>query len=140
MAQLDMATRKVRHRAEAEAARARGDMSTAAKHAALAQSAAAAAAFYRERAELDEQLDAARQEWDAQTAPMRLQAIQADAVLRRRHPDWNLEPLTSAEPDPLPDELPSISAVESDQHRSLVTAWLTVTGTEMGFRTERPRT
>jgi len=65
---------------------------------------------------------------------MRLQAIQADALLRRRHPDWHLDPLTSAEPDPLPDQLPDIAAAEAERHRSLVTASLTAARTEMEFR------
>lgn len=58
----------------------------------------AAAEFYQARGDLDEQLVGARQEWSARTAPMRLAAIQADALLRRRHPDMDLEPLRSAEP------------------------------------------
>ena len=138
MAHLDMTTREVLHKAEAKAARARGDQPAAEKHDTLAQSAATAATVYRERAELDEQLDEARRQWDAQTAPMRHQALQADAVLRRRHPDWHLDPLTSAEPDPLPDEIPSITALEEERHRSLVTASLTATRTEMEFRTSLP--
>lgn len=134
MAHLDMTTREIRHQVEAEAARARADHSAANKHSALAQSAAAAASFYRERAELDEQLDGARQQWATQTAPIRLQAVQADAVLRRRHPDWHLDPLTSAEPDPLPDKLPAVAAGETERHRSLVTASLTATRAEVQFR------
>ncbi len=107
MAQLDMADRQVRHDAEAAAARARGDQTAAAKRADLADSARTASKFYASRAELDEQLEAARQEWAAHTAPMRLQAVQADALLRSRHPQLQLQPLTSAEPVALPDELPT---------------------------------
>lgn len=58
--------------------------------AALADSTRAAAEFYRERGDRDEQLDTARQEWSARTAPMRLAAVQADALLRRRHPNLGL--------------------------------------------------
>jgi hypothetical protein len=66
---------------------------------------------------------------------MRLQSVQADAVLRRRHPDWQLEPLTSAEPDPLPGELPSVADAEKEQHRSLVAASLAAFRAEMESRT-----
>ncbi len=119
-AQLDMTARQVRHQAEAKTAQARGDQKAAARHASLAESARAASGFYRARGDLDEQLHTARQEWAAKTAPMRLAAVQADALLRRRHPDMRLEPLRSAEPEPLPDVLPEPSADANTQHAGLV--------------------
>jgi hypothetical protein len=134
MAHLDMTNREIRHRAEAEAAHTRGDITTADKHAAMALSARTVAAFYCERVELDEQLDQARQQWADQTAAMRLQAVQADTVLRRRYPDWKLEPLISAEPEPLPDDLPSSNAADAEQHRSLVMAALVVARAEVEYR------
>jgi hypothetical protein len=51
---------------------------------------------------------------------MRLAAIQADALLRRRHPDIPLAPLRSAEPEPLADDLPEATPEASDRHRTLV--------------------
>jgi hypothetical protein len=97
-------------------------------------SAAAAAEFYRERGDLDEQLGVARQEWAARTAPMRLAAVQADSLLRRRHPERLLEPLISAEPDPLPDELPKPTVEASQQHAALVGASLAAFSAEMANR------
>jgi hypothetical protein len=76
--------------------------------------------FYRSRADLDEQLDEARQEWAARTAPMRPAAMQADSLLRRRHPQILLKPLRSAEPEPLPDELPGRTSEANQRHAELV--------------------
>lgn len=44
-----------------------------------------------------------RREWEHATAESRLQAIAADAELRRRHPSQRIEPLRSAEPAPASD-------------------------------------
>jgi hypothetical protein len=134
MAQLDMTARQVRHQAEADVAKARGDSEKTARHGLLAASAGAAAEFYRARGDLDEQLDAARQEWAARTAPMRLAAIQADSLLRRRHPSMPLEPLWSAEPEPLPDELPRPTVETGLRHAVLVTSSLTAFHTELDSR------
>jgi hypothetical protein len=41
-----------------------------------------------------------RQDWEHATAPARHLAIAADAELRRRHPDQQIDPLRSAEPAP----------------------------------------
>lgn len=119
-AAIDMAARDIRHRAEAAAAHTSGDQLLAARHNQLAASAEAAATFYRERALLDEQLHAAREQWNLATAAARLEAIQADAELRRRYPGMRLEPLMSAEPAPLPDALPLISAAEQRAHAARV--------------------
>jgi hypothetical protein len=135
MAELDMTARQVRHAAEARAAEGRGDAKTAAMHASLAASAVAAADFYRERGDLDEQLDAARQEWAARTAPMRLAAVQADSLLRRRHPEIPLEPLRSAEPEPLPDQLPARTSETRQQHAALVAESLAAFHAEIDNRT-----
>ncbi len=44
---------------------------------------------------------------------MRLAAVQADALLRRRHPHMTLEPLKTAEPEPEPlrDQASAMGAV-----------------------------
>ena len=39
-----------------------------------------------------------RRQWEALTEPSRRVAVAADIELRRRHPDMDLEPLKSAEP------------------------------------------
>ena len=121
-----MAASEVRHHAEAHAAQARGDRHVAAKHTTLAESARAAADFYHARGDLDEQLQAARQKWVARTAHIRLAAVQADAFLRRRHPHMALEPLRSAEPEPLPDQLPQINPDANQRHAFLVADRLAV--------------
>jgi hypothetical protein len=133
-AQLDMTARHVRHEAEAAAAKARGDIQTAARHAALAASTRAAAEFYTSHGDLDEQLVTARQEWATRTAPTRLAAIQADALLRRRHPRISLDPLRSAEPEPLPDELPEPSPGARERHASLVNNSLATFSAEIDSR------
>jgi thymidine kinase len=134
IAHLAMAAREVRHQAETEAAQGRGDRRAADKHAVLAQSARAAGVFYAERTVLDEQLDAARKQWGAKTAPARLSAVHADAELRRRHPDWHLDALATAEPNPLPDELPEISAAQGLNHSRVVAATLHAVRTETTLR------
>lgn len=134
MAQLEMASRQVRHVAEAGAARARGDLRLAERHTTLAESARAAGVFYASRAQLGEQLEAAHKEWATQTAPMRLQAVQADALLRRRHPELQLDPLTSAEPEPLADELPTAAADATSRHAAMVAARLARFRAEMDSR------
>ena len=134
MAQLEMTSREVRHTAEAATARAHGDAGAAERHARLAESARAASEFYAARAKLDEHLEAARKEWDAHNAPVRLRAVQADAVLRRRHPELQLEPLRSAEPDPLPDELPNRSPAAGERHAALVAERLARFRGEMEMR------
>jgi AAA domain len=130
-AQLDMSARHVRHLAEAQAAAARGDMQGAHRHASLADSARTAAKFYQARGALDDQLDHAREEWAVRTAPTRLAAIQADALLRRRHPQMTLAPLRSAEPDALPDELPELTPEATAKHAALVADRLAIFGAEI---------
>jgi len=97
-------------RAEAEAVMARnaGDEERAARHDALARSARAVAAFYEQREALDAGLMEDRREWERMTEGSRHLAVMADAELRRRDPEIELEPLRSAEPEPAPDELPAV--------------------------------
>ena len=85
----------------------------------LAESAGVAIDFYRTRAELEEQLHAARQDWAARIAPTRLAAIQPDALLRRRDPYTPLEPLKLAQSEALPDELPEPSPDSNARHATL---------------------
>ena len=88
----------------------RRDLQTAARHDALASSAKAAAAFYARREQTDQALAADRADWEKSTARPRQQAVLADAELRRRHPHTPLPVLRSAEPAPLPDDVPAVTA------------------------------
>jgi conjugative relaxase-like TrwC/TraI family protein len=110
---LDLDTAIARSRAEAQVARCDGDLLRMARHDALLRSAQAAAAFYTHREQLDTELVEDRAEWEQITAGSRHLAVLADAELRRRHPGIKLEPLVSAEPEPLPDCIPAITETEA---------------------------
>ena len=56
---------------------------------------------YRQQETIFAQTMTDRLKWEHTTAPTRYLAIAADAELRRRHPDQQIEPLRSAEPAPL---------------------------------------
>lgn len=68
------------------------------------------------------------------TAPMRLAAVQADSLLRRRHPEMPLEPVRSAEPEPLPDQLPARTDEARQQHAALAAESLAVFRAEIDNR------
>jgi AAA domain/TrwC relaxase len=90
---------RVRARAEAGAARKRGEADAAARHDQLEASAGALAGHYdRMEASLAEQAED-RKTWEKLTASPRRLARAADAELRRRYPDRPMEPLRSAEPE-----------------------------------------
>jgi hypothetical protein len=90
--------------AEAQAAAARGDHELAAAHTTHARSARAAQRIYQAHEDsLTPQMEA-RREWDQATGQTRRLAIAADAELRRRNPDQDLEPLRSGEPARPSDE------------------------------------
>src|SRR5690242_3805151 len=55
-------------------------------------------AFYRAQETELEQTMEARRDWEHATERTRRLAVAADAEIRRRHPERNLEPLRSAEP------------------------------------------
>ena len=113
-AALDMQTALTRSLAEADLARNRRDLQTAARHDALASSATAAAAFYAQREQTDQALAADRADWQKATAQTRHLAVLADAELRRRHPGTPLPALRSAEPVPLPDQIPAVTTPGED--------------------------
>jgi hypothetical protein len=111
---IDTAATVARSTAEANAARDRGDNELSGKHAALADSARQAGEWYHKQAEIDEiALDDYRA-WSRVTAGSRHLAVLADSELRRRHPDMDLEPLRSAEPESSDAELPAIPATEAE--------------------------
>jgi hypothetical protein len=113
-ARRDMAVAAVRADAEAQAARKAGDAARAERHEAVGRSARAAGEFYARREDLDAVLMEDRAEaLRLIEGPLHL-AVMADSELRRRYPDTDLEPLRSAEPGPLPDEVPAITDAETD--------------------------
>jgi hypothetical protein len=88
----------IRAAAEADAARKADDHDRSERHEALASSYRALRDLYQQREQTLTQAMADRQEWEKATAHSRHLAIAADAELRRRHPDRQIEPLRSAEP------------------------------------------
>ena len=91
----------IRAGAEADAARKAGDHERAGRH----ETWAASYRAMRDRYQAQEQIFAAatndRHEWEHATEHTRHLAIAADAELRRRHPDQQIERLRSAEPAPV---------------------------------------
>ena len=106
---LSTSAQVARAQAEAAVARRDGDEVRARRHERLAASAKANAGMLRQIVDADEKLMADRQEWASRTAGPRLLAVQADALLRQRHPEAAIEPLKSAEPDPAPARLPELN-------------------------------
>ena len=97
----DAELQAVRRDALAQASRQRGREAAAAANEQLAASYRAMAGAYRSREMIFEATAADRREWEAMTEqPCRL-AIAADNELRRRHPELRLDPLRSAEPEPV---------------------------------------
>jgi hypothetical protein len=90
----------IRATAEADAGRKAGDHDRARRHESLAVSYRAMRDRYRQQETIFAQTIADRLEWEHATAPTRHMAIAADAELRRRHPDQQIEPLRSSEPAP----------------------------------------
>jgi len=96
----DATLQAVRADAEAQAAHA----GTATRHENLASSARALADRYRAAEPELVQATQDYDEWSALTEGSRRAAVAADAELRRRYPGRPLEPLKSAEPEPVTDE------------------------------------
>jgi hypothetical protein len=111
---IDNAATAARSTAEVEAARSRGDNELVTHHEAIAASARQAEKWYRQQADIDEITLEDYQAWARITAGSRRLAILADSELRRRHPDLDLEPLQSAEPEAPGPELPPTPATEAE--------------------------
>jgi hypothetical protein len=111
---IDTAATAARSTAEAEAARSRGDNQLVAHYEAIAASARQAEGWYRQQATIDEITLADYQAWTRVTAGSRRLAALADSELRHRHPDLNLEPLQSAEPEAPGAELPPMPATQAE--------------------------
>jgi hypothetical protein len=89
--------------AEARTARERGDGELAARHEELAASARAREQAYAGHEQVLAGLAGDRAQWDAATGRQRRVAVAAHRELARRHPDRELEPIKSAEPEPVRD-------------------------------------
>jgi hypothetical protein len=100
---FDAALGALRADAEAQAARKTGNHDRAARHEHLAVSYRAMREHYQQQQQALTQTMADREKWEQATAGSRRLAIAADAELRRRHPNKNIEPLRSAEPAVLSD-------------------------------------
>ena len=87
--------------AEAEAARKHGNHERADRHQFWAAAYQAMGRRYREQEQAFAATMQDRREWEHATEPSRHLAVAADAELRRRHPDQQIEPLRSAEPAPI---------------------------------------
>jgi hypothetical protein len=88
----------IRADAEAGTARKAGDLERAGRHEAWAASYRAMRDRYQAQEEAFANTMNDRAEWERATEHTRHLAVAADAELRRRHPDQQIEPLHSAEP------------------------------------------
>jgi hypothetical protein len=91
-------------KAEAWFAGIQGDTERQARQEAIAREAYSKAAWFRGRETEYAVADAVHREYMEKTAPERRLAVAADAEYRNRHPAEKLEPLRSAEPEPVTDE------------------------------------
>jgi len=92
--------RAVRADAEERIATRRGREQEAAGHQVRAREARKQIDFHREREAEFEKTAAVHKEWAASTDAELTMAVKADAEYRQRHPDEELAPLRSAEPEP----------------------------------------
>jgi hypothetical protein len=96
----DMHLRAVRHAFEERTARERGDQEAAARHAQREASAKAVGERVKAAEARLATSQAAYDEWEQQTTRDRWLPLAARAELQRRHPQMQLPPLRSAEPEP----------------------------------------
>jgi len=115
----------IRRDALAAAARDRGQQAAATANQELAASYRAMADAYRSREMIFEAAAEDRAEWEATTEQPRRLAIAADNELRRRHPDQRLEPLRSAEPEPVSEKEQAELALAPDKEIASLSAWIT---------------
>jgi hypothetical protein len=93
----------IRSTTEADAARKQGDLDRAGRHEFWAASYQAMRDRYQAHDHTFAQAMADRADWERATQQACHLAIAADAELRRRHPSQPIEPLRSAEPEPVSD-------------------------------------
>ena len=114
----------IRAGAEADAARKADDHERAARHEVLAASYRAMYDRYRQQESTFAQTMDDRMEWGHVTEHSRHLALAADAELRRRHPDQRIEPLYSAEPDPVSDTGRAELTLAPDKKIGEMAAWI----------------
>jgi len=115
----------IRAQAEATAARRNGDTDQAARHNALAASYQAMERAYRDREIVFAAVMDDRAAWEQVTTQQRRRAVAADAELRRRHPGIGLDPLRSAEPEPITDSQASELTLTPGQPILPMSEWIT---------------
>jgi hypothetical protein len=120
----DAELQAIRRDALARANRECGQDDAAAANEALAASYRAMAYAYQSREMIFEAVEKDRLEWEAVTEQPRRLAISADNELRRRHPDRHLEPLRSAEPEPVTDAEEAELALAPDKQLSEMGKWM----------------
>ena len=105
----------IRARAEARAALVRGQADLAERHQRLADSYQAMENAYQKRADVFAATMDDRVAWERLTADGRSLAVAADSELRRRHPGQHIEPLRSAEPEPVSETETSQLTIDPGQ-------------------------
>jgi hypothetical protein len=114
----------IRRDALARANQERGQEDAAATNEALAASYRAMADAYRSGEMIFAATEKDRREWEAITEQPRRLAISADNELRRRHPNEHLEPLRSAEPEPVTEAEQSELALAPNKQLSEMGEWI----------------
>jgi conjugative relaxase-like TrwC/TraI family protein len=120
----DAELQAIRRDVLARANRQRGQEDAAVANEALAASYRAMADAYRSRQMILEATERDRREWEAITEQPRRLAISADNELRRRHPGARLEPLRSAELEPVTDAEQAELALAPDEQLSEMGEWI----------------
>ena len=115
----------IRAGAEADAARKAGDHERAGRHEFWAASYRAMHDRYQAQEQIFAATMADRAEWEHATEHTRHLAVAADAELRRRHPDQQVERLRSAEPAPTGDTEREQLNLAPDEKISEMSAWVT---------------
>ena len=95
---VEVAAQAARCQAEAAAAGAAGDHERADRHEKIAGGSRALDDWYARIEDMDAEIMEHRAAWARVTEGSRHLAVMADAELRRRYPDADLDPLRSAEP------------------------------------------
>ena len=121
----DAELQAIRRDALARASRERGQETAAAANEDLAASYRAMADAYRSREIIFAATEADRREWEAITEQPRRLAIAADNELRRRHPGHRLEPLRSAEPEPVTETEQAELQLAPDKEITGLGEWVT---------------
>jgi hypothetical protein len=114
----------IRAGAEADAARKTGNHERAARQDVLAASYRAMQDRYRQQESTFTQTMDDRLEWEHATEHSRHLALAADAELRHRHLDQRIDPLRSAEPEPVSDTDRAELTLAPDKKIGEMAAWI----------------